>query len=111
LDTDPSPSAGDGDEPAPPTIPGPSGEYGNYTPNKEWGGTLPGIPGAVRVKSTGKRQTYKDEDGNCYEWDRQHGTVEKYDKRGNHLGEYDPVTGAQTDSPIPSRRPDSGCRK
>jgi len=30
------------------------------------------------------------------EWDSQHGEVEKYDKTGNeHLGAFDPNTGAQ----------------
>ena len=31
-----------------------------------------------------------------YEWDYQHGRVEVYDRRGRHIGEYDPETGAQT---------------
>ena len=31
-----------------------------------------------------------------YEWDSQHGTVEKYDKKGRHLGEFDPDTGKPT---------------
>jgi hypothetical protein len=39
------------------------------------------------------RARWKDSKGNIYEWDYQHGSVEKYDKRGKHLGEYDPRTG------------------
>lgn len=31
-----------------------------------------------------------------YEWDSFHGKVEKYTKRGQHLGEFDPLTGEQT---------------
>lgn len=31
----------------------------------------------------------EDPDGTIYEWDSRHGTVEKYDKKGNHLGEFD----------------------
>jgi len=38
-----------------------------------------------------------------YEWDYQHGGVEKYDKRGHHLGEYDPDTGAITKEGDPGR--------
>ena len=30
-----------------------------------------------------------------HEWDSQHGTFEKYDKKGRHLGEYD-TEGKQT---------------
>ncbi|MDA0712908.1 MAG: colicin E3/pyocin S6 family cytotoxin, partial [bacterium] len=32
---------------------------------------------------------------NIFEWDYQHGTVEKYNKRGVHLGEFDPLSGEQ----------------
>jgi hypothetical protein len=34
--------------------------------------------------------------GFYYEWDYQHGRVERYDRRGWHLGEFDPETGAMT---------------
>ncbi|WP_256989347.1 colicin E3/pyocin S6 family cytotoxin [Rhodococcus sp. 05-2254-6] len=40
-----------------------------------------------------------------YEWDSQHGAVEKYSKNGKHLGEFDPNTGAQTKPPDPTRKP------
>lgn len=33
----------------------------------------------------------------------QHGEVEKYNKRGNHLGAFDPITGEQTKDPDPKR--------
>ena len=39
-----------------------------------------------------------------YEWDSQHGTVEKYDAQGRHLGEYDPETGEELNPADPSRR-------
>ncbi|WP_424894287.1 colicin E3/pyocin S6 family cytotoxin [Streptomyces sp. SAI-124] len=39
-----------------------------------------------------------------YEWDSQHGTVEKYNKRGKHLGEFDANTGAQTKPANPTRK-------
>lgn len=45
---------------------------------------------------SGKRKRWKDSEGNIYEWDYQHGDVEKYDKRRKHLGSIDPKTGNQT---------------
>ncbi|MHC8337473.1 colicin E3/pyocin S6 family cytotoxin [Pseudomonas sp. HLT2-19-2] len=47
-------------------------------------------------KGGGLRDRWKDEDGTIYEWDSQHGALEKYNKRGKHLGEFNPDTGAQT---------------
>lgn len=47
-------------------------------------------------KGGGLRDRWKDEDGTIYEWDSQHGALEKYNKRGKHLGEFDPETGVQT---------------
>lgn len=44
----------------------------------------------------GLRKRWKTRKGLIFEWDSQHGTVEMYDKRGRHLGEYDPATGTQT---------------
>jgi Cytotoxic len=51
---------------------------------------LEAFPDAERAKPKtpvqgggGLRQRWKDSDGNIYEWDRQHGTVEKYNKRAN----------------------------
>ncbi|MEG1041075.1 colicin E3/pyocin S6 family cytotoxin [Pseudomonas sp. NUPR-001] len=44
----------------------------------------------------GLRKRWKTSDGIIYEWDSQHGTVEKYNKRGKHLGEFNPNTGEQT---------------
>jgi hypothetical protein len=92
---------------------GGGGRGPQYHPAPPKGGAnqLPGFPDAVRVseKSTvqggGKlRARWADPDGNIYEWDYQHGTVEKYNKRGQHLGEYDPNTGAQTKPPAPGRK-------
>jgi hypothetical protein len=51
------------------------------------------------------RSWWKDADGTTYEWDYQHGAVEKYSKSGKHLGEYDPNTGEQTKPPEPGRKP------
>ena len=44
----------------------------------------------------GLRHRWKDAAGTIFEWDYRHGRVEKYDRLGRHLGEFDPVTGAQT---------------
>lgn len=73
---------------------------------------LPAFPKAARAKPKtpvqgggGLRKRWKDPGtGEIYEWDSQHGTVEKYNKRGKHLGEFDPDTGAQT-------KPADGSRK
>jgi hypothetical protein len=49
------------------------------------------------------RRRWKDLEGNVYEWDSMHGKVEKYDRRGRHLGEFDPVSGEQTKPADPGR--------
>jgi Cytotoxic len=38
------------------------------------------------------------------EWDYRHGRIEKYDSRGNHCGEYDPMTGRQLKGPLRGRK-------
>ena len=65
-------------------------------------GTPPAFPNLVRsnrktpVQGGGAlRARWKDERGNIYEWDSLHGTIEKYNRRGKHLGEFDPATGEQ----------------
>ncbi|SSB94992.1 S-type Pyocin [Pseudomonas sp. 43mfcvi1.1] len=51
----------------------------------------------TRVKGGGAlRKRWKTLKGTIFEWDSQHGTVEMYNKRGLHLGEYDSTTGEQT---------------
>ncbi len=71
---------------------------------------FPGFPGLKIVRSKTSvsrggllRKRWKDADGNLYEWDYQHGRLEKYTKRGRHLGEFDPETGLQTKLADPSR--------
>jgi hypothetical protein len=54
-----------------------------------------------------RKHPYKEEAGYekyIYEWDSRHGLVEKYDKRGNHLGEFNPVTGEKINPRVASRR-------
>lgn len=54
------------------------------------------IPPKTPVGGGGKlRKRWKDKDGNIYEWDYLHGTLEKYNKKGKHIGEFDPDTGLQ----------------
>ncbi len=64
---------------------------------------LTAFPDAVKanrktpVKGGGNlRKRWKTSKGIIFEWDSQHGMVEMYDRRGRHLGEYDPETGKQT---------------
>jgi Cytotoxic len=64
---------------------------------------LPAFPDAVRVKRKNQRVRWKDSDGNIYEWDYENGRVEKYNRRGRHLGEFDPNTGEQTKPAKPGR--------
>jgi hypothetical protein len=54
----------------------------------------------------GLRKRWKDPDGLIYEWDSQHGTVEKYTKKGRHMGEFDAETGTQTKPADPARSVD-----
>jgi len=72
---------------------------------------LPGFPGTRRVTPKtsvqgggGLRKRWVDDSGGIYEWDSQHGAVERYDKRGKHLGEFDAKTGKQTKPADPKRR-------
>lgn len=51
-----------------------------------------------------KRKRWTIDSGKILEWDLQHGAVEMYDKRGRHLGEFDPKTGEQTKSADTNRR-------
>jgi uncharacterized protein YukE len=71
---------------------------------------LPAFPDAKRAKPKtsvqgggGLRKRWVGKDGSIYEWDSQHGTVEKYNKRGKHVGEFDPTTGEQTKPADPTR--------
>ncbi|WP_353618177.1 colicin E3/pyocin S6 family cytotoxin [Pantoea sp. Cy-639] len=72
---------------------------------------LPGFPGAAHAKSKtpvrgggGLRKRWKLPDGCLCEWDSQHAEVEKYNKRGQHLGAFDPETGGQIKPADPTRR-------
>jgi hypothetical protein len=60
-----------------------------YIPAPE---NLPGFPDARRAEPKNRRRRWIDGSGRLFEWDYQHGTVEMYDRRGRHLGEFDPRT-------------------
>ncbi|WP_130905148.1 S-type pyocin domain-containing protein [Pseudomonas sp. Sample_22] len=73
--------------------------------------TLPAFPDAVRVKSKSsvqgggkKRARWVDRKGRIYEWDYKSNAVEKFDKLGIHLGEYNHTTGKQTKPAKPGRK-------
>ncbi|OOG14030.1 colicin E3/pyocin S6 family cytotoxin [Pseudomonas sp. C9] len=66
-------------------------------PDAKW------APGKTRMKGGGLRPRWKDKKGTIYEWDFQHGAVEKYNKRGKHLGEFDHASGNQTKPADPTR--------
>jgi hypothetical protein len=51
----------------------------------------------------GLRPRWKSRDGTIYEWDFRHGAVEKYNKRGKHLGEFNHETGTQNKPADPTR--------
>ena len=58
----------------------------------------------IQRKPPKLRKRWKDSQGCIYEWDYQHGTVEKYDRSGKHLGEFHPETGLRLKEPNPSRK-------
>jgi hypothetical protein len=65
---------------------------------------LAAFPNAERVKpKSGRHRWFDDGTGYTYEWDYQHGCVERYDRRGHHLGEFDPETGAMTKPANPTQ--------
>ena len=81
-----------------------------YYPNPKLG-DITGISGLkpakpkTPVQGGGKlRARWKDSDGKIYEWDSQHGELEKYDKRGKHLGAFDYKTGDKIKPADPKRR-------
>ncbi len=84
---------------------GPGGR--SYTPPPK---ELPGVSGLRRVRPKtrrsggGLRPRWKGANGDIYEWDAQHGTLEHYDARGNHLGEVDPDTGEELKPADSSRK-------
>ena len=74
---------------------------------------LPAFPEAMRapaksrVKGGGRlRPRWKEPYGYIYEWDFERGKVEKYNKKGKHLGEFDPITGERTKDADDTRRID-----
>jgi hypothetical protein len=61
-------------------------------------GPLPGFSATRRVRPRSDRSgryraRWRDDEGRSYEWDYRHGSVEMYSRRGEHLGEFDPIIG------------------
>jgi hypothetical protein len=76
-----------------------NGDHGYHPPPKELAAFPEAqvVPRKTSIKGGGGlRKRWKTQAGEIYEWDSQHGTVEKYNKRGKHLGEFDAETGHQT---------------
>jgi len=74
--------------------------------------SLPAFPAAKRVRPKtpvqgggGLRKRWRDTNA-IYEWDSRHGTVERYNLRGRHTGEFDPITGQQLGPAQPHRQID-----
>ena len=66
---------------------------------------LPGFPDAGKVRPKSGRTRWRDsKNSHIYEWDRRHGTIEVYSARGDHLGEYDHVTGERLKGADKTRR-------
>lgn len=69
---------------------------------------LKGFPEATRKHAKtprpggGLRARWKD-DGSIYEWDYQHGHVERYDRRGNHVGGFDADSGERVSEAVSTR--------
>jgi hypothetical protein len=69
----------------------------------------PGFPLARKVQgktwfSGGLRRRWLNDDGIILEWDYLHGSLEAYDARGHHIGEFDPVSGVRIGPAVSRRR-------
>lgn len=73
--------------------------------HKETPKKLDGFPDAKRVPNKG-RARWKTSDGKILEWDKQHGDLEVYNKKGKHLGSARPGTGKMYKPPVPGRKID-----
>ena len=58
-------------------------------------------PKTPRSDGGGLRKRWRDPSGRIYEWDYRHGTVEVYNRRGRHIGEFDPYSAEQLEGPNP----------
>ncbi|WP_374637007.1 colicin E3/pyocin S6 family cytotoxin [Agrobacterium salinitolerans] len=66
---------------------------------------ITGFPGLKEVRGVGGRPRWVDSKGKIYEWDKQHGAVEVYDKTGKkHLGEFDLKRESRQSREIPGGR-------
>lgn len=67
--------------------------------------SLDGFPEVKRVPNKG-RARWNTTDGKILEWDKQHGDVEVYDRKGRHLGSARPNSGEMYKPPVLGRRID-----
>jgi hypothetical protein len=70
-----------------------------YTPPD----TIP-FEGAKLAKPKGNRKRWRLSDGRIAEWDRQHGEIEMYDKKGNHIGVFSPIDGCEIKPRVSGRK-------
>ena len=52
------------------------------------------------------RKRWQEPEGRIFEWDYRHGRLEGYDRRGRHLGEFDPASGERLKPADPTRQVD-----
>jgi RHS repeat-associated protein len=57
----------------------------------------------IHARPKGDRRRWTDSERRIYEWDRLHGELEVYDRRGRHLGVRDPKSGKWIKDPAPGR--------
>jgi hypothetical protein len=77
---------------------------GPVTPNPEAYPDLKRVKGKQPVQGGGgMRKRWVDNEGNIWEDDRKSQTLEKYNPKGKHLGEYDPDDRRQVGGPVKGR--------
>jgi hypothetical protein len=64
------------------------------------------LDSCIRVRRVGVNRWRNEGGDRFYEYDRLHGHVEVYNKRGYHLGVLDAQTGRRIGDPVPGRRID-----
>jgi len=65
---------------------------------------MPSVFGPKTRVAGRRRPRWVDPDGTIFEWDFLHGTVERYNRRGKHTGEFDHLTGRQIGERVAGRR-------
>ncbi|EHK82134.1 colicin E3/pyocin S6 family cytotoxin [Rhodococcus pyridinivorans] len=60
----------------------------------------------VKLQRNGEQRWSNHDGSRLYEYDRLHGHIEVYNKRGRHLGVLDATTGEFIGDPVPGRKID-----